>query len=712
MTGELCTSRVPRGRGENGCRRKTASPLSILAVAAACGSLLSAAPPARGAGTSGDDQPLPTLFAIPKLDSKTTDKLDDLDRYIDKKDWELAIRAINSIEADAKGMAPAPDKDKQNGFFFPVAARLKISMLRLPPEGRDAYRLFNDATAKTLWERVQVAKSPSFPTPADELPTLRKIVEQYFLTSIGDLAADRLADACFEQGDFTAAEQLWRGIATDFPNTALSLPKIQVKRCLALSHLEGREEQLATLVNSIKMQYAGQRISIAGEDVDAGDFAAALLQSPASQPAPTVEASSAPAPAISLPQSDDPAWQIHVTRPDAIQQMENQISNMGYGVDVHFLGCTPTAAVDGKHLYVNWLGIVYAADLDTGKMLWRTSKFTDVIPQGQMFKQCGINPDDYAISTYAGKVYALHVDPSKLQRGQATLGLDCLDGQTGKILWSDKGIGSVLAGPVIDRGVGYFLSIVDDEMQLVAVEPNTGKKQWQIDLGKPQGTMNPWGGKNMYATPTLIAANGMIYVATNNGVLTTVDPISHRIDWEYQHVTRPGEGERIFYGGEQTSRLFQTPVSLCVHDDALYLKDEASHMLYALDPQEPELKWRRLVSPEEMIAGVTDHTLYLIGQDVSAIDLNTRQLLWDTKIPVSTGLIQPLVTPDHLFVASQRGIYDIDPANGEVRRIFRGADRNSSGGRLLLAGGKLISVTDAAVTAYPLAGASVAAGQK
>ncbi len=60
----------------------------------------------------------------------------------------------------------------------------------------------------------------------------------------------------------------------------------------------------------------------------------------------------------------------------------------------------------------------------------------------------------------------------------------------------------------------------------------------------------------------------------------------------------------------------------------------------------------------------------------------------------------PLVRPDHIYVPTARGIFDLDPKNGDIQRVFRGADRDSSGGKLLLAGDKLIYVSDAAVTAY------------
>ena len=122
---------------------------------------------------------------------------------------ELALHALNSIdEASSAGLVPAGD-----GFLVPIRTRVERCLLRLPPEGREAYRLFNDANARQLWGHLQDAHG----IPSDELQTLRKLVERYFLTSVGDLAADRLGDALFEQGDFSGAGDFGGWLSKNIP---------------------------------------------------------------------------------------------------------------------------------------------------------------------------------------------------------------------------------------------------------------------------------------------------------------------------------------------------------------------------------------------------------------------------------------------------------------------------------------------------------------
>jgi hypothetical protein len=60
-----------------------------------------------------------------------------------------------------------------------------------------------------------------------------------------------------------------------------------------------------------------------------------------------------------------------------------------------------------------------------------------------------------------------------------------------------------------------------------------------------------------------------------------------------------------------------------------------------------------------------------------------------------------LVRPDGLWQLTSRGIYEIDPDTGAVRRIFRGADLGSIGGDLMLTDQLLLAVSNRTITAYP-----------
>jgi len=58
---------------------------------------------------------------------------------------------------------------------------------------------------------------------------------------------------------------------------------------------------------------------------------------------------------------------------------------------------------------------------------------------------------------------------------------------------------------------------------------------------------------------------------------------------------------------------------------------------------------------------------------------------------------------DNTWSSPRRGVFQIDPAKRDIS-IFRGYDHDAFGGVVLRVGDKLITVSNQAVTAYPLDG--------
>ncbi len=83
------------------------------------------------------------------------------------------------------------------GFLVPGRRRVRESLASLPPEGKQAFRLFYDPKVRQLLEPLDVnhaaAGGASGAAPPDELAILREAFDRYFITSAGDAAADRLA---------------------------------------------------------------------------------------------------------------------------------------------------------------------------------------------------------------------------------------------------------------------------------------------------------------------------------------------------------------------------------------------------------------------------------------------------------------------------------------------------------------------------------------
>jgi outer membrane protein assembly factor BamB len=371
----------------------------------------------------------------------------------------------------------------------------------------------------------------------------------------------------------------------------------------------------------------------------------------------------------------------------------------------------PTAVVDGNRLYANWLGTVYAADLETGKMLWRTGKFTENTQPAINCLQQGMTPESFSIVAARGKLFVMR-PPTKNLLGEllggdsaqdVVIAIECLDEANGKTLWrAPKQNMMLVSAPYIVDRTEYLLGVSQNNamMNLVAIDTETGHVRWKLELGTPQA--NNGRGQYDYGGPRILSAGGMLLVATNNGALVAVNPASRRIEWALENDTRPpgNPNQRFWMNGVMVSMTAEGAPTLLESDGTYYLKDGAARLLYALDPITPAVNWKRPLTAEESIAAIDGQIAYVVGHELSALDLKSRKLIWSEKLPSQTSTPEPLVCPGHIYVPTARGIFDLNPNNGDIQRVFRGADRDSSGGKLILAGDKLIYVSDTAVTAY------------
>jgi hypothetical protein len=75
--------------------------------------------------------------------------------------------------------------------------------------------------------------------------------------------------------------------------------------------------------------------------------------------------------------------------------------------------------------------------------------------------------------------------------------------------------------------------------------------------------------------------------------------------------------------------------------------------------------------------------------------------LWATRVPGGTMESRVLVRRDGIWQLTSRGIFEVDPKSGAVRRIFRGSDLGSIGGDLFLTDPLLVAVSNRSISAYP-----------
>jgi outer membrane protein assembly factor BamB len=651
-----------------------------------------------------------TGFSVRKEDPKVADALEDFRRHSQKKAWELAFKALASVvEKDPKGMVPAGD-----GMMVPTRRRVWQALATLPADGREAYRLFNDAVAKQKFEKATTGST------GDDVGALRELFNTYFITSVGDDAADRLGDACFEAGDFLAADAAWKSVLDHYPDTNLSKTRLRLKRCVALSRAS-RWDAFEEVAASLGPDGAAETVRVAGEQRPAGQFVASLREGarkPAEQLASASQRTESNDP-LQLPQADKPAWQVKFMDESVAQRLEQALNNMGWGGEqMPVSAAVPPSATDGKRVYLNWLGIAFAVDARTGKLVWRSRKFSDLSNQAQQLVYGGVNPARYHLALHGDKVYVtgLPLDQPNMGFSQTggTYRMVCHNAENGSVAWSTKSGDlagyNVASEPVIVGDTLYVVAsrVNQQELHLLAATPDKGKLQWSVPLGTPQVGVD-YRGMQQGPSPMLLQHAGMVYVVTNNGGVLAVDTAGRRLEWAFSCEPPPVmSGYVMFIPNNVRKPPVKTPGAAFIRDSVLYFKESGGYAVYALDLAGPSLKWKRTADPSDTIAAVGRDSLLMVGEDVSSIDLNSRAMRWSTSLPVETGMLRTILGGDRLYVFSGRGVFQLDTASGDpAGKPFRGADLESMGGALYRCNDRLVAVSNLAVTAYPLPTAGV-----
>jgi outer membrane protein assembly factor BamB len=364
---------------------------------------------------------------------------------------------------------------------------------------------------------------------------------------------------------------------------------------------------------------------------------------------------------------------------------------------------------------------LFAIDLKTGKLLWRSAAFHNVeVPAMQNVAQF-TDTSRYTIIASGEYVWTLSRD---LKDGnfQATFVLSCLRGESGEVVWQSKDLSDYaqldLNGPPILAAGKMFIPASGPgspqqghggmQQLVLAVQPHDGKVIWKSEIGalRQDNRYQWWGYAPQHtAQPRLVYRTGAIYVETHQGVFARLDADSGAPDWGYGYQTDPAQGQgRMFWrwGGEMMGTEPTSASSLPLSSgEAFLLKGVQSTRLNALDPNRMQVLWERAISKGSRLLAADDRTVYLGGAEISAMDIESRKLLWATRVPGGSATARVLVRKEAIWQSTPRGIVELDPKSGEVRQFFRGKDLGSVGGDLLLSNELLLAVSNRTITAYP-----------
>ena len=238
---------------------------------------------------------------------------------------------------------------------------------------------------------------------------------------------------------------------------------------------------------------------------------------------------------------------------------------------------------------------------------------------------------------------------------------------------------------------------------VLAIQPHDGKVVWKTEVGTYREGQRFffYSRTEQDPQPQLVSRGGALYVDTHVGILARLDIDSGELDWGYGYRTEPFQSAyRFFYYDEP-----QVPMAVggppLAMEGSFLVKGMKSSRISAFEPDRMKVLWDRPVTKSSRLLGAGERAVFLGGDEISALDLKTRALLWATRVPGGSLQGRVLVRPEGLWQLTSRGIYEIDPDTGTVRRIFRGADLGSVGGDLFLTGDLLLAVSNRTITAYP-----------
>jgi outer membrane protein assembly factor BamB len=379
----------------------------------------------------------------------------------------------------------------------------------------------------------------------------------------------------------------------------------------------------------------------------------------------------------------------------------------------------PAAAIDGSTVFVNYLGFIFALDLKSGKLLWRSAAFHHLDTTAAQDFARMIDPARFAIVAAGEYVWALIRD-MKEQNYFAPFHLECRRADTGEVVWQSKDLPDYaqydLTGAPLVAGGKLFIAAKGNanpqqqqgqlQQLVLAIQPHDGKVIWKAEIGAfREGQQRNWyyRAREPSPQPRLVYRAGTLYVDTHAGVMARVDVESGSLDWGFGYKTDHFRSRELFIffwppPPQEPQAAASEPLS---SGETFFIKGMQSDRLCAVEPNRMKVLWERPVTKSARLLGTIGRSVFLGGAEISALDLDSKQLKWATPVPSGSMEARVLVRPDGLWQLTPRGIYELDPKSGAVRHRFRGNDLGAVGGDLFLTDDRLLAVSNRTISAYP-----------
>lgn len=597
-------------------------------------------------------------------------------RLADGKEWDLAAQMYQDVYQRYGNRLLADEPS----LFVSVAEYVNRLLGDWPAEGLKVYRKRYDSLAKMAYEQAAATGD------ASEMAALAR---QYWVTSIGPVAADEAAELAMEAGRFSSAIDLWGRLLAKpprLPDGAFKIAPVMAKLIVAYTwnnqpaEAKVLRERLVKEFPDWPSTFAGGGDSLLKWTERYGEsLLAHNVRSRQGEDYPilggAVDRNGVGPGTLNF---GPEMWHFNGHR-DTTPAPANPRVYPRPGVPTGRAANTISPVVSNNVLYIaSPMGMFALSAANGTTPLWRNTDYR-VATQNPNMMNSGATL--YSPTYHEGRLYVDYGGPSQRSywggfgsgRPDSQSGLACLDAASGKLMWrlnldelpNLRG-GFLDASPLAFSGrvyaVVHVVRSVFDGVSLVSLDARTGRVIWQQPVSESESST---GYQAIRGFGSLPAAEGnTIYVCTNMGTIAAVSAETGLVRWLRQYDRNRTRSRGMFYNPTPPAVTNEYCPTMVWNGRVIASPADGNELL-VLDAQTGKVqlalsKSKDLPDVKELY-GVVDGKLIGRGSRVFAWDLVKNQLAWVMTLeaePTYRGLL----TERYLYLPSEKYLFRMDLA--------------------------------------------------
>ncbi len=265
-----------------------------------------------------------------------------------------------------------------------------------------------------------------------------------------------------------------------------------------------------------------------------------------------------------------------------------------------------------------------------------------------------------------------------------------------KLLWTFKDAGIGFAGIAVVGDRLYTMGAIEGSEQLYAIDLNTQKQVWSVEVGKMFN--NAWG-DGPRGTPTV--AGDLVFAIGGQGNLICANAKTGQKVWM--------KGLKTDLGGSQMSGWGYTESPLVDGDLVVATPGGNKGAVAAFDKKSGELKWRSVEFTDPAAysslvvseAGGVRQYVQMTGQSVAGVAAKDGKLLWRfPRVSRTAAIPTPIVKGNYVYVSSGYGtgcalLQLTAKSDGfDVKDIYANKNMTNQHGGVVLVGDHLYGYSD------------------